>query len=234
MRSLRKVISTELRKDKCGFCGNSMNGINYIGPLEDSFKVQSADPGLISVVTRSCFNCFEKRRCVKCIVTGKLISNSENRSSDFEERWGPLLRPYHSLGDFDWAVSEEGSHALMVEVRKVDELRKAFVGHSKSDFVRGYDVIERIRWIETPLTLKSVEEVEQIIQLYTAQVGGNAFIEFHWDRHVTRHDERYQAGVGPNGNPYYRTRTEGEVTFSGKAVAVKVRYRQKSHPSVNR
>lgn len=51
----------------------------------------------------------------------------------------------------------------------------------------------------TDLEYDSVDEAKEALRLTTARAGGNAFVEFWWERHVAQ----VLAGHGPKGNPYY-------------------------------
>lgn len=81
---------------------------------------------------------------------------------------------------------------------------------------------KRLGTVETNDRYAHIDAVEGVLKLYSVQLGGNGFIDFYWERHVNFRESRELAGYSDHGNPYYRTRRERHVSYSGHAVAVRL------------
>lgn len=79
----------------------------------------------------------------------------------------------------------------------------------------------------------SPAEVETILRKYSAQVGGNGYINFYWEKHKERYAESVLAGYSRNDNPYYRTEYSTTFWFTGYATAVSLEPKNKELKPVN-
>ena len=63
----------------------------------------------------------------------------------------------------------------------------------------------------------------EFFKIYSIQKGGNAFINFWYDRHFYKDSKTYIAGYSDNGNPYYKTHYYSKQWYTGYATAVYVK-----------
>jgi len=87
-----------------------------------------------------------------------------------------------------------------------------------ADVHADYRILVEKRWIS--VVAEAREDAERDLRWKAARLGANGVVRLK----AIKRQERYQAGVGPRGNPYYRTR---EVTeWEGCAVAAVERRRR--------
>ncbi|MEB2283802.1 MAG: hypothetical protein B6D46_07380 [Polyangiaceae bacterium UTPRO1] len=100
--------------------------------------------------------------------------------------------------------------------RAAERLRTfAFVTPTSS--FPGYDVVKRFGQVRSDSEdATGTPELEERLRKAAADAGGNALIYFTYKRN--ERSERYVAGTGPRGNPYYRTRRLVWYTGTGEAV----------------
>jgi hypothetical protein len=107
-----------------------------------------------------------------------------------------------------------------------------WAGTVKGDYFRDLQIVETYGIVEYKgQACDNPHELEIRLRLYAAQKGGNALVNFFWDKVVKRESNRVEAGRGPQGNPYYRTETRVSSWFTGYATAVSVVPFQKRAPS---
>lgn len=99
---------------------------------------------------------------------------------------------------------------------------------TKQEFLKGSVITKEIKLIKVDDCCENPAEVENILKIETAIAGGNSYIKFFWDKRIRHHEEEYQAGTGPKGNPYYKTRHWTTQHFIGCAVAVVAHPRNKN------
>jgi len=96
-----------------------------------------------------------------------------------------------------------------------------WMGGTKAEFIHGHRTMKSLGRVEYKGTsCENPAEVEEYLKLYSAQLGGNGFIKFFWQKHEKRHAKKVLAGYSKNDNPYYRTEYWTERWFTGYATAV--------------
>lgn len=89
----------------------------------------------------------------------------------------------------------------------------------KGDYVKGYDIKSEIAWVRVS-GCDNIEKTEFQLKLQAAEKGANALIKMHW----VAEKERYVAGYGNRGNPYYQSKT----IYNGEALAVIIKEKIRS------
>lgn len=204
----------------CSLCGER-SIVNKLDELKSNVAEFSGGDAEFKNVDCVCADCFEKRKICRCEVTGKVILQRDNVVDQFLST--PMrdnLYPYHRYCSVSRFLSKEGLRQIEKEHAGVQDCLRNWAGGSKRDRLPGY-MVEAIVEIKTFERNKSIEDVEYDLKWHAAQVGGNAYLNFYWDRHREEQQDRYLAGHGPRGNPYYRTRRWTDVWYSGRAVAVR-------------
>lgn len=84
----------------------------------------------------------------------------------------------------------------------------------RGDYVKGFRQEEEFGWVRTSGE-KNRENVEHTLKVKAAKRSANALVKFHWQSE----NQRYEAGRGPKGNPYYQNTT----VYGGDAVAILVK-----------
>ncbi len=72
----------------------------------------------------------------------------------------------------------------------------------RGDFIRGFNIEKAFPVIKIS-EATSPSEYEDMIKMVAVLLGANAIIKSNW----FKESERYQAGTGPKGNPYYQSRS---------------------------
>ncbi|MEI6514245.1 MAG: hypothetical protein WCO51_13385 [bacterium] len=168
-----------------------------------------------------CDQCFMKQERAKCGKTGLVFFGKDNRIDAYlKSEMRNNLSPYHPDSNLRGPLSPEGYLLIEVEHEEVQEQIANWAGGTREETLRGFRIIKQIGVVRSDTECGDPAEVEHYLMWHAAQVGGNAFIKFFWDKRIAHHDERYIAGYGKKGNPYYRTRHYTTQHFTGHAVAV--------------
>jgi hypothetical protein len=185
----------------------------------DYYKVDST-----KLPHRICNLCYEQKSLAKCGITGKIFERHKSKNTQYiESEIARNLSTYNRYCNFNGELSPEGYDIVLHEHEIVQMIFKSFIGGTKKSKLPNYNTINTIKRIEADGHFSSVEEVERDLRWAVAQLHGNAYIELFWDKHVKFIEERYHAGNGPNGNPYYKTRHHKKITYTGRALAVSVK-----------
>lgn len=96
---------------------------------------------------------------------------------------------------------------------KERELSGKILQTSRNDHIRGYKTLSETGWVNVRDCV-STQDVEQKLRAAAAEKGANAVTKLHWKIR----NERYQAGRGKKGNPYYRSRT----VYDGEGLGVRI------------
>lgn len=99
-------------------------------------------------------------------------------------------------------------------------LNSRWIEGTRYESLRGARIVKRLGLIKISTKCNSPAEVETLLKLQTLLAGGNSYVKFFWDKEIEYHEEEYQAGTGPAGNPYYRTRRWTTQHFTGHGEAV--------------
>jgi hypothetical protein len=108
---------------------------------------------------------------------------------------------------------------------------KNWAGGTKHENLKGCRTQKEIGRIEENGHMEDPEAVAHNLKIYAAQIGGNGYVRFFYERHQERNSEQYVAGYGKKGNPYYRTKYWTEVWYTGYATAI---WAERQSPDKNR
>lgn len=98
------------------------------------------------------------------------------------------------------------------EQRRKNLLLSEKIEHvTKHENIKGFYAAENFGWVQTN-GKETRRDVEGTLKVLAAGLGANAIVNLSYQYE----SERYQAGKGPKGNPFYKNRT----VFAGEAVAV--------------
>ena len=117
--------------------------------------------------------------------------------------------------------------ALQDEADAVANRYQNWVGGTKGEVLRGYQIVKFIGRVEENRRMRDPDSVAKCLKISAARIGGNGYINFFWERHQLHQSEDFVAGYGKNGNPYYKTHHWTEVWYTGYATAV---WAEKSTP----
>lgn len=175
-----------------------------------------------------CPACYGQKAFIRCVRCKQAFhEKSENLSLRYHQNEAARswLRPCHLDARFD----EIGFGREHLCVGCYDELQKNagavkylydnWAGNTKAEYLKGFDTIKELGRIEENRRMENIDYVADHLKLYAAQIGGNAYTHFFWERH----SEKYVAGHGPKGNPFFET----DVWYTGSAMAVLVEERSK-------
>lgn len=225
-----KVVETEVIQEynnnmTLGVCNytrikNTNNDTrNYKNELQNNYSRFQKTNLDFNVVEQVCGECYRNRKLIMCEVTNKIILNTDNVIKNFNNSEAKLcLTPYHHFSSVKIGLSKEGLEQIGIEHKKVLHNIDVFIGGTKNLVISGYTTIKELGIIKA--THNDILSVEKSLKCYSAQLGGNAYVSFSWDRNTVHHEEPYVAGYGPKGNPYYRTKRSTSVKYSGVAKAV--------------
>lgn len=115
------------------------------------------------------------------------------------------------------------SEKLELDKKNYLNNKKKWVRGTKQEYIYGYRIIKEVGLIETKYTHDSPAEVEEELIHLAILNGANGYIKYFWDKHIKYHEEKYTAGYGKNGNPYYRTRHWTTQYFTGHSIAVTIK-----------
>ena len=160
--------------------------------------------------------------CSRC---SKPFPFGRNRGGEYA-RHGDVLKwlaPYHK--DFQqWSyMCPECFKACMASINEVRARVSQWRGSTKGEFIHDYKTVKTLGRVDYKGTeCDEPEKVEKLLQLYAAQLGGNACVKSFWEKCEERHSDRVLAGYSRNDNPYYRTEFRTTRWFTGYATAVLV------------
>jgi hypothetical protein len=204
----------------CSLC-NSISSLNCLESLRQNLKQFDTQDQEVDSAAWVCEKCFKAREKAICCKTHQVFFAREDRMSDFDQsKMQNNLDPYHPDSELTGSLSPEGFLLVEVEHEAVQERISQWAGGTKQETLRGYRIEKEIGIVRCNSHCDDPADVEHFLMWYSAQVGGNGFIKFFWDKHIDHHQEEYVAGHGANGNPYYRTRRWTTQYFTGHAVAV--------------
>lgn len=125
-----------------------------------------------------------------------------------------------------WIIRKSIASAQANSREKINEINSKLANDIKhvtgSEYIKGQNIVDDLGWVKSKRA-HSIEAAERQLKVQAAKKGANAITQKIW----TKDSERYQAGVGPKGNPYYKSRP----IFSGEAKAVVVAVNRHRTPS---
>jgi len=161
---------------------------------------------------------YAAKELTRCIKTGKVFLNKEDCYSRFASDLYPCLAPRHPDCKLEGKLSPDGFRLLQQEVAGINYRLQNWVKSIRGDELYGYNSSLR-GTVYTDEECDSPEDVESLLRTYSAQLGGNALVNYEWKCHK----EKYIAGYSKNDNPYYKTKK----WFTGTATAVYAELRRK-------
>jgi hypothetical protein len=174
-----------------------------------------------------CPDCFQRNRFARCVRCGGSLNLKENCSPNYsqDENLRIWLSPYHdewkNHSEYESGVLCLGCYnQLKAAASAVIERFENWAGGTKGEYLRGYETKRVFGLIEENKRVEDPAAVAHNLKFYAAQKGGNGYIQFFWERHTESLPEKYVAGYGPKGNPYYRTKYSTEVWYTGYATAI--------------
>ncbi len=181
--------------------------------------VNNHEYNILSKVCRRCRSLLHHSKCTRC---HRPFLTRENRSSYYKSIKMDLYPYYDSCSG--WEMLCPACYATYVSaVKRIHANLDNWIDGTKSESIRNYRTIKKLGRVEyTGEKCDEPYQVETYLKLYSAQLGGNGFIKYYWEKHIERESERVVAGYGHKGNPYYRTEHTTTVWFTGYATAVRV------------
>lgn len=110
---------------------------------------------------------------------------------------------------------------------RYDKNLKNWINGTRQEYIKGYSIIKELGTISTNQKHDSPAEVEAQLKHKSLLLDANGYIKFFWDKKIDHHDEEYLAGFGKKGNPYYKTKHYTTQYFTGHAIAVIVKDKNK-------
>ncbi|MEG2237778.1 MAG: hypothetical protein RRY13_09015, partial [Akkermansia sp.] len=138
------------------------------------------------------------------------------------------LFPHHPSSQISGSLSPEGFTIIEQEHKELQNRYLSWAGCTKQEFLREYRIKKEITLIRTINKHDDPAQVESELKWNCLQIGGNGLIKFFSDKHIEYHEEKYIAGHGSKGNPYYQTKRWTTAYFSGHAVAIIAESRKSS------
>lgn len=132
---------------------------------------------------------------------------------DFNRIRGCKSRLFYPIGDNLLCTKCMISENAQIEDR-IHDATKSFKGVFRNDLPARYGRWSEIGWIKL-FDHVSPTEYEREMKRLSVMARGDAAIKSYWSKSA----ERYVAGYGKKGNPYYRTR----YSYSGEALVVQIR-----------
>lgn len=208
--------------EKCGYCGTRTHE-NWAPDLADNFKLHGVNSKAEACPPHICVGCKNARAFAKCAITGTIFLRQHNQLSTFKDSvMQRNMLPRHPLAKTSGYISPSGLAVIEAGHREVQCNIREWVAGTKGERVSRHQTVATLGTIRSEYATASISAVEDQLKWHSAQLGGNAFTDFIWERHVDFEEERYVAGYGPKGNPYHRTRRQKVVTYTGRATAVRV------------
>jgi len=222
LKSLSPASFEMLIQVKCDLSGQTFDlRQNQAAALSSNYRqFENDDQKVIraNLVSPSAYKNFELARCAK---TGEAFFSRENCYDRFQAECLPLLRPRHpdcTLTSRE--LSPNGFRKIQQSAEGIRSRLKNWRGTARGDRIANHKIVSTLGNVSTDHKHDSPYNVELDLKLKAAQIGGNAMVNFEWTIHRNDYSERYIAGYGPKGNPFYQTRWHREKWFTGEATSV--------------
>ena len=208
---------------ECGLCTRrTLTIFNCRDELLANYKEHGADDLLFSDRRVACGGCRDRLLLTRCCKTGMVFLAKHDRSAEYRKSaLCAALSPYHPSCRLMGPLCGEAITAISMEYEEVLERLAHWAGGQRGNYLRGWRIVGVIGPVCEDDRMSSPEAVEARLRTQTAQIGGNGYVGFHWDKHTESTAYTYIRGYGPKGNPWYGTRYNHTHYFTGYAVAVR-------------
>lgn len=212
----------DLALPACHFCGKPVLFLeNKKGALVANYFEHQADVSRFSGGRAVCEACLNVNSVARCCKTGELFNAGLDCSTKMSYRqMRANLWPHHHSASLSGSLSPEGEAAIAREHAEMMGRLASWAGGTRNEYLRGFRIVRDIGLIREDRECPDVATVEERLRQQTAQIGGNGFVKFFWNRHHEGTPETYIRGYGHRGNPYFGTRYRHSNYFTGHAVAV--------------
>lgn len=222
LKSLSPASFEKLIQVRCDLSGMTFDlRQNHAAALSSNYRQCGNDDQKVmraKLVSPGAYKKFELARCAK---TGEAFFSRENCYDRYQGECLPLLRPRHPDCKLpSRELSPNGFKQIRKSSEEIRSRLENWVGTVRGDWIGRHRIVSTLGNVSTAHEHDSPDDVESDLKLKAAQIGGNAMINFEWTIHRNDYSERYIAGYGPKGNPYYKTRWHHEKWFTGKATSV--------------
>ena len=213
----------EMVKVACDVCGKSFSVLeDRSGEFESNLKkygITSEHSGA-KLVCPKCFTENEHCDCSRCQRPFRCLDDQMSNFKDNHlfEKWLPPNHVVFSESQ-DWISLCPKCYDECLESCKDVQARLAgWVAGTGSEYVRGYRIVKKFDRVEyRDEDCEEPAQVKEWLKFYSAQSGGNAYVECWVGPKFSEYEEtRY----GPKGNPY--TRTVTRKWYEGYATPVNV------------
>lgn len=225
-RHLCERCWTKITTIQCDLCRTSSDVFafdNQIDTLRQNLETHAVELAEVSSARRVCPKCCERRLHSRCDRCSRPFLSACNAAASFRSDADAqrCLAPYHK--DYgNWSLlCFDCYEACRASCQDVQMRLSQWKGSARGEYVRDFRTVEELGRVEYEgAECDEPEKVEERLKLYTAQLGGNAFVKYYWEKHEERDSRSVLAGHSRNGNPYYRTEYSTERWFTGHATAV--------------
>lgn len=189
---------------------------NFIEYRIDNQKISSSKH-----ICNTCYVVHVRCKCSRCSgVFRSETDKSDSYKTDTEiKKW---LKPYNKhYSDTLGKLCVNCFHDCKKACQEVEKQESSWIGGVKSEYLRGYKTVKSLGRVDYKgKDCSEPDQVENKLKRYSAQLGGNGFVKYYWDKHETRSAKKVLAGYSKNDNPYYRTEYSTKRWFTGYATAI--------------
>ena len=176
-------------------------------------------PTIISSAKHICPKCFKKNTYTECSCCNQAFLLADNKAIDYtsDSKFEEMLSPYSEFYQTISWLNDKLCPNCYDKVNKacvdVNNLMRNWIAGTKYEYIRGYKTVKTLGFVEyVGDACRNPAAVEKMLKRYSAQLGGNGFVKYYWEKN----EESVVAGYSHNNNPYYKT----NHTFTGYATAV--------------
>ena len=212
----------------CSLCNDRLVK-NWKKYLDDNFKTHSFTLKKITEAKYICAKCaakYEMDFCRNCKKSFTLASSYEKNYKGMDKvKAHNLMRPYSNYYDskiFSFKnICPTCTDKLITESKRIENLVNNWICGTKLDYVKDFKIIKKLGLVEfQEIGCSDPNQLEEKLKLFSAQLGGNGFIKFFWNKKVEKSSKKVIAGYSKNNNPYYKTEYSTKTYFTGSATAV--------------
>jgi hypothetical protein len=166
-----------------------------------------------------CHRCFELEKPYTCEVCQKPYLRRDNCAWEYKfrddvQKWRPL-----DLPETLTQLCNVCFGRCLQQLTAFPATDREFLGFVSSANFPHRGIVKELGEVQHEgRDCRSPEALKPKMRIEAVRRGANAVTEFFYERH--HEEETYQAGEGPAGNPYYRTKHTIWYTGRGKAVWV--------------
>jgi hypothetical protein len=223
----------------CDLCGNNFNVLN---DRKQALLTNLREHNVVLIrpideARHICPSCYDFRYLVVCSRCSQTFELRNNRIEDYNNNAEikSMLYPYSPFYSTTWKnLCLNCYEHCLNEIHDVKHRLNTWAGSVRSDYIREFRTIRTLGRVG--YEKKSCVEpgqVENYLKLYTAQLGGNGFVKFYFEKHEKVHSERVVAGYNEDNKPYYGIQRSIEHWFTGYATAVIAEPSQAKRPTTS-